>query len=149
LGFTLLSPNEGSNGSLFAFLQISAANSGPVLVQQSHQLGSINGTPSALSDGFTIASDYTFSTATLYNVRLQVGLSDSINGAGTDSLFAFIDPSFTLDGPNSGAYSIFFSDGFGSGPVSVPGPIAGAGLPGLLLASGGILGWWRRRQKIT
>ena len=55
--------------------------------------------------------------------------------------------------PNSNAATVVIPEQgllqFGSPAVGVPGPIAGAGLPGLIFAGGGLLGWWRRKRSAT
>jgi hypothetical protein len=120
-----------------------------------HNVTSSNGSQDNSSLNFNDHLDVTANLAFFIFLSLNAeAISTASNGFSGGSLlaggivdpFIFVDPSFA----NAGLYSIGVSSGIGNietpNPSPVPLPAIGAGIPGLIFATGGMLAWWRRKR---
>jgi hypothetical protein len=81
-----------------------------------------------------------------YTITEITGVALTIIGTGIATLTGFnpTPATFVLTTQGPGGASTFSAT-----TVAVPGPVIGAGLPGLLLAFGGLVAWSRRRREQT
>jgi hypothetical protein len=105
------------------------------------------GFPLGVTQGTYLSPIFNLGDLTFYNpafVMLQGGLSQAeaalIAGIENGQTYFNIHTSVNPGGE-------IRSQLLPLGVSAVPGPIAGAGVPGLIAACGGLLGWWRRRQQ--
>src|SRR5207247_485365 len=98
---------------------------------------------------FLSATPNQFQFSGLFTNSIITGVSFGTNVGLTLADVTFTDHSVTINAP--GLQLPVGDDYFliTLQTTAVPGPVVGAGLPGLVFAGGGLLAWWRRRRKFA